>query len=558
VADAADAAGSPGGLEVTTARHLSCSILAQGEASGIIGRSFPGGRTRLLSAYEMDFILEDVKTLGTRPERLRELLKFLFRGLTELADEEGDWLLTHEERQAIAFLRAELRFLQTVMEPELANLSTKALRASAQLQRRFEKAHVIVFDYQGLSRASQLLCHLLARQSITVIADAQACAEVYDSYPYAEGVEEFCRINPSASTTDLRSEERPELDGIWSWQTPDDECHGLPGKVAELLAGDDAAHGGPASELREDQGSLDAALGLGAHGGPDATAVVCFHPQWFNKILCGLRSRGIAARGLYGHLTLRGDVRNLALCLPLRIVTALRLLADPSDSMAWRCWMGFGDYMAASNDFIELRAQATADDASAVFSAIEAKLEALRQGAGFLASCAALKGRELLEALSIELSVTGEAKVPPVLVPLLGLGDAATPAEMLALLEQRQFFWQFSSTGGVTVASPEALAGLSFDKLIIAGFVNGFFPPGEFFQSNDSTINKQAAIEARERRRLRMLLSTARSKLVLSHFSRVEQKTADRLRLKSDRIIVDDDFVRISVVSMSALSDELI
>ena len=518
-------------MEITTTRELAFEVLSSPEAQGIINRRFTDKKVRLLSAFELDFILEDLKTLGNRTDRLRELLKFLIRGLTELADEDEEWLLFNEEKETLAFLRSELRFLQGVIEPELSNLASKALRKSDILKKRYVKPYIFVNDYQNLSRASQLLCHLLAFDSITVAADPCVCAEVYDSYPYAKGIEEFSCINKDAKTHVLEKKEPPFVAETISWDIPDTELAKMPDLINEQIA-----------------------LGTA----PDSIAVVCFHPQWFNKILCALKARGLPVRGLYEPLILKGDIRQPWRSLPLRIVTALRLLADPNDSMAWRCWVGFGDHLALSNVFVKAQQEAEAKDPDAVFGDVVAQNKDWKQGTDFLKSCADKKGRELLEYLAKELSVSKEPKIPPVLVSLLGLGDLATPTEMLALLEQKQFFLQYFTAKGITVTSLKALASLSFDHIIAVGFVNGFFPVRSYFDLIEATINGQKNIEEIEKQRLGLLKSAISEKLTLSYFTELEQKTAESLQLKSDRIILDEDLKRISIVSISAFAEELL
>ncbi|MDR1422862.1 MAG: hypothetical protein LBI64_08390 [Coriobacteriales bacterium] len=526
--------GVPDEIEITTTRDLAFRVLSTAEAQLIIDRRFCSGRARLLSAFEMDFILEDLKTLGNRPSRLRELLKFLIRGLTELADEGDAWLISKEEQETLAFLRSELKFLQGVIEPELSNLTSKVLRACDTTRERYVKPHIFVNDYQNLSRASQLLCHLLATNSITVLADPSVCVEVYDSYPYAEGIEEFLRINPDAKTQVLEKKRPPFVTETMDWELPEDELAGVPSLIDEQIA---------------------------AGVAPESIAVLCFHPQWFNKILCGLKARSLPVRGLYQPLTLKGDVRHLIRSLPLRIVTALRLLTEPHDSMAWRCWIGFGDHLTLSNVFVKARIEAEADNPDAVFADIVTqgtRGKDWKQNTDFIEGCRDKTGGELLEYLAQELSVSNEARVPPVLAPLLSLGKTATAADMLVLLEQKQFFPQFPTTKGVTIASLEALASLSFDRIIAAGFVNGFFPLRSYFDLVEATISKQKNIEERENRRLNLLVSAVSDRLVLSYFNRTEQETAERLRLKSDRIVLDEDLKRISQVTLSVYAKELL
>ena len=58
------------GVTVTTPRALALEVLSDAEAVRWSGRE-----PRLLTAYEELFLLEDMKTCGLRPKRLREMLK---------------------------------------------------------------------------------------------------------------------------------------------------------------------------------------------------------------------------------------------------------------------------------------------------------------------------------------------------------------------------------------------------------------------------------------------------------------------------------------------------
>ena len=50
-----------------------------------IQQPFTGREPRLLLNYELNALMEDMKTSGLRPGRLKEMLKFFYRGWTELA-----------------------------------------------------------------------------------------------------------------------------------------------------------------------------------------------------------------------------------------------------------------------------------------------------------------------------------------------------------------------------------------------------------------------------------------------------------------------------------------
>lgn len=545
-------------IQVITTRALSLDILSTPEAQTLIGRSFCNNRARLLSDFELDFVLEDLKTLGIRPRRLREILKFLFRGLTELADEGTGWLVTIEEQEILAFLKSELRFLQGVIEPELSNLASKALRASATLKDRFARLHLFADDYQDLNRASQLLCHVLATDSICVAAQPGCPVETFDSFPYAKGVEEFIRINPAAQAIPFDEPQSAPHITTLSWKTPQDEFSG----IAELV--------------RE---KLDAGVSF------EQIAVVCFHSHWFKQVASELEEYGIPSYGFYRPLTLKGDIRDLDRSLPLRIVTALHLLADPTDSLSWRCWLGFGDYLANSTAFNKARRAAEAIDPKAVFSDSVQEWDGWRETRDYLDRCRGKAGHELLEYLCKTLTDSDAAQLPAVLSPLLRLGDKATPSEMVALLEQKQFFPLFTSdvgsashsiqqgpwesllqpwfsldarrTGQITVTSLEMLASLSFDHVILAGFVDGFFPPRRYFDLTETTINQQKHMEESDRHRLNLLLSATIGTCTLSHFRSIDQEMAELLKLKSDRIVLVEGR-RTSQVSLSTHAKALI
>jgi superfamily I DNA/RNA helicase len=141
---------------------------------------------------------------------------------------------------------------------------------------------------------------------------------------------------------------------------------------------------------------------------------------------------------------------------------------------------------------------------------------------------------------------------------LLSLGKDASAGDMLALLEQKQFFEELYAQKGITVASLEMVAGLDFDTLIVADFVNGLFPHRSYFDTVEAEMTKKKNIVEDEENRAHVLRSTSPQLVVRSYFTETEQENAERMQLKSDRIIANKDLIRISIVSMSALADELI
>ena len=517
-----------GPIEVLTARELACRVLGDVRATRALGLT---AAPRLLSAYEADFVVEDVKTLGTRPKRLRELLKFLYRGWTELSDEDPDWLFTVEEVSTIEFLSDELAYLGAVMEPQLSNLATKALRLDAGLLADVVRPSVFALDYQNLSRSSQLLCQLVAGASIVAAADGAACVETHESYPYLQGVEEFAHLNPQTSVERLGDVSEACERSERVWDTPTDEVCGVADEIAGLVA---------------------------AGTDPSDVGVMALHPWWARRVAEELRGRGVPTNAWYGPLTLRGDIRDLSRCLVPRVVTLLRLLADPADAIGWRCWLGFGDYLARSNQFAEMRAGLAGGVSGRVRSDLETFGHDFGDADRILASARVLRGSELLKCLLRELG--GDAShVPPALARLGCLGGDADAKSMIAELDRQQFFSGIPEKPGIVISSCASMAGLDFARAYVVGFVNGLFPSSAYFDLTQVTIDRQQKMHARDERTARLMARLGREGMCVSRFERAEHAFAERCGLRQARIVAADDAgTMVSEVEPSIYTDVLL
>ena len=519
--------GDGGALDVLTPRELALSVLDDPKAQQSVGRRFPNGHVRVALPYEMDFIFEDLKTLGIPPKRLREMVKFLYRGLSELADESPDWLVAEQERIVVDFLNDELSYLQCAIEPELSNLATKALRRNEAVRRSFARDHVIAGAYQDFSRASQLLCHLAATESIFVVASEKGSVATDDSFPYQEGVDEFLRINPRAQSIAAESSGRAMRLEERSWKSMDDEVRSIPSVVASLI----------------DEGT-----------DPERIALVCFQPQWRRNVSSALEAAGVPVRPYHGPFLATRDVRSLDRSLSLRLVAALRLLSNPHDSLAIRALRGFGDYLAGSNEFVPERLEAQKACGDAVLSS--ASSPELRA----LIPCASLTGRTLLEALCARFSEHRNGDLPNDLAPLLALGKSATASDMVAAVD-RSYGYALSSKSvpnerGVTLCAPEDLAGLEFDVVVLVGFVNGLFPEHGYFDPASKSLQQRARMRESDTAIIDLIKSAAACKVIVSSFSTADMALADAFRLKVDRIRFCEG-KRIACVSKSVLACEL-
>lgn len=558
-------AADAGEVQVLTCRELACAVLADPDSAAATGMSFSSGRARLLSAYETDFLMEDVKTLGARPKRLREMLKFFYRGWTELADEDPEWLFTVEEIDTFEFLTCELQYLGAMMEPQVSNLATKALRMEGQVRERFARKHVFVYGYQSLSRASQLLCQLVASEELVAGAGPDMGVDVFESYAYPAGVEDFVRLNPAAEVVEVGAQgvAGDKVRDAHSWKTPADEVEG----TADTIA---------------------AAVEAGANA--EDIAVVTFHPWWTQQMARALQARGLQANAWLGAPKLHGDIRELDRCLGLRTVTLLRLLSDEHDGMAWRSWFGFGDYLARSNQFAEMRRRvcgmhigedctvaaskraevsaqeaasmrgegATCGDVRDACGVGAAKVSAHGDVHGDLAAYGIdldsdlkplfaevrdLRGPRLLAYL-VETLAGPDVPLPASVRPLLALGPDADAAQMVAELDRLQFFSGVPARAGVTVASFAALADIDFDQVLVVGFANGLFPRADYFDLTKVTVDKQAKMGERDAHAARAMAGLGTRGLHVGSFERCERMLADRMGVKQVRIYAADDFGR--------------
>ena len=190
------------GVRVSVPRAIALEVLNDPRAQAACGR-----KPRLLLPFEENILLEDVKASGLRPKRLREMLKFFYRSWTELADDAPSWLVSEEEAQVHGLLKECLAFTGGILPNELSNLAVKWLHADATAREAASYDLVLVDDYQLLSRASQVLAGLLAREGLIVTGDAQATTEVFEEYPFAAGLLEFAQADGVQAT---------RLDACWN------------------------------------------------------------------------------------------------------------------------------------------------------------------------------------------------------------------------------------------------------------------------------------------------------------------------------------------------------
>lgn len=549
--------------EVTTMRDFALDILSLPEIQKKTGR-----KPELLSQFEINFLLEDMKTTGLRPKRLKEMLKFFYRGWTELEDDKEDFLIVNEEIQVHSLLKENLAFMEAYLEPEISNTAYKMLRDDATLANQYSYDHVLIDDYQLQSKATQLMANAIARESILVTGNTYEITEVYESYPYAEGLDEFSEINPQAETENLNYSyasshivkavnslleddyKRLQVEGeqddselrILEATTPDKEFEAVARTVESLI---------------EDSVS------------PDDILVVAPHRVWQRNVVKALRDKGLKVDDIAGKQVLSGDIREIRKSESLRLYTALKLVADPHNATAWRCWCGFGDYLTHSSVFTSLR-QYAADNELTLVNALEIasknmasgingieKLVPCYESGKILTERAQGKmGTALIEHLaeSIDVSKKAVAALLSLCDPIDEKDDALTlyTRAVAKLLSPR-----FSGNkDAVKVCSPKHASGLDPAYLIFCGFTNGFIPHGDYFDGTKTPLDKQEKMYAKDKRLLYSTLGKPHVGLILSYSTKSDLESASMLNLKIERIRLEKG-ERVCRLSPSIFLDEI-
>lgn len=590
-----------GAVEVTCTRDVALGMLASEE-----GRAFSGRAGRLVTPVELGFIMEDMKVSGLKQRRLREMLKFFYRNWTELAggaDDDDRWLIPGEEADTHALLKDVLRFTGGILEPEASAMAVRFLLACPEVLASAQRAHVLVDDYQMHSRASQHLANLLARDSVIVAADPAAAVEVFDSYPYGEGIGEFTQANEGcerivlnesyacAAAARAASRLRTSLDAgaapLGDAEAESDApspsqsaSSATSGTTATPTVPDRAAIAAsftalkatdPAAEMASVADAVQTALEAGAD--PSSIYVLAFHPAWERRVARALEARGIATATPVRGRVAAGDYRDLDRCAAARLLTALALVANAHDALAWRAWCGFDDYLANSAVFADMRAEADEQgkDLGAMLDEVAAAapaesfpgtgigrvLDAYRAGRTLIEQVQGLEGDELIGTIASALNLTGEsgehaiqlvrALTAPEPKPAVSAIDtsfgtsvpAPAPDDAQTLITRarnRMSAPVFEATEGCVLIGDSAhLTGRTPTTLVLTGFVNGFFPTRDYFDATVTTPDKQKLVRATDTRRLYTAAGKATQRLIASWFTSTSLVEAETLKLEIAR-----------------------
>lgn len=561
-------------VRVCVPRAYFIDVLAAPEVQAITGRD-----ARLLNNFEYDFFLEDLKTSTIPPKRLSEMMKFFTREISELRNFEEGWLYTVEEQQLDDLMQDCLGFTRGIIACEAAGLFVRAAQAGLTAK----VPYVFVDGFRCLTRGSQIAATMIAGKSLTVTDNPDMPLLTFEDYPFSEGLDELKEENPDLQVIELTDaycskagyaaldkllheaalpavtpdelnrvdwnlEEARKAKGIKEVIMP--ACAGAGEETVRVLH-----YETPQKEYRGMAAQVAKCIEEGI--APGDIVVATPHRTWQRNMGIALADKGIACVELGNGRLFAGDIRDFAYCDAHQVFTALALLANPADGVAWRSWLGFGDWLTNSNGMKQLRDRG-AMTGKAIDAAIE-YLPALAEHLGvsegkdscermnaalerckvLFERCSGLCGEELLKAVSE--TVLGEgAKVPAALLKAVAPVNAKnqsllTPAVLVARANKRMQF-PTCPTDAVRLVPYDRMAGLSPKALFVTGFVNGFVPKHDYFDLAAMTQDKRDKRRLDDLQRAAQIFSSATGRIVVSTFARVDMEVADRSRIVMDRI----------------------
>lgn len=488
------------GIEVSTPIDMALSILGD---PLVVARL---GRLRLLSPFEESVLFEDIKTCGCKRGRLRDLVAFLERGMSDMADDDPAWVKTAEERLVLDLMQGCLEFTGGVLRSQAASVAMRELAGDDALLSRFAYDHVLVDDFDLMARSSQILASMLALRSITLSAGVGREIAVGDPYPNPDGVDELERTALVAKRVELSERYRQGSMEVFMEE-------GIQHEFARVV------------QIVRD------ALDRGTS--PERVLVVCGNGAWRANARRALEAAGVPVRSVQSVARrIRFESCGDRMRAEQREAALRRIASDAGDSLAWRTFCGLDDAIAAS----------------AAMSSFRKACE----GSG-------LKLADALRALAVDGLPGASAGDPRYAGVLKAYEDAlACMQEMMrdANVDAGTDESSVLRPESVFVGSPDDALAMEADLVVFGGFVNGIIPSSGYF---DPAAMVGAARERAHRRDIELVervSAIASDRVVFTGFTGCGLEVAERLKLHIARIRLKDG-VRVATIEPSELLSHL-
>ena len=517
------------------------------------------GRTgRILSNFEYNFILEDMKTLGQPRRELRSMLNYFYRNWANLSPNE-EWYFG-DAVPVCGKLQGMCALLGGTSKFEAAYICATFLKSAQGEPFRAEFDYVLCDDFQNYSHAEQTAICLHARTQLIVAGDVNQWAKTSSDYPFVQGFSQFEQVRR----------------GVEVFQLSHAFGNGSIQKVADSLctnAGDGAGVGAgtgvgtDAENITYEEAKTpvqrikwttpkDEIVGMtkSLRNTFNTTPTELEH-NWCvlvpNKRFARMYEQALHARGFKTSTAgmgtgLGGDPRNTQTCAAGVAYVKLNLIARPTDGVAWRAWCGFDDALCNSQSFEGLYALAEKSNrplydclkelaegivagGEEPFPRAKKLVERYQEGCKLIAANEKRCGFNLLAAV-------GANDLPEFAFLEELLIGKESAQEVFALVEKNLFEPVLSnSPRTLNIMSYDNMAGLSFENALAVALVDGYLPRRNAFEVV-STDEERVAFMESERRLLYRALGKIQNKLMLSYFTKCDLELAERTKMQVSRI----------------------
>jgi superfamily I DNA/RNA helicase len=455
----------------------------------------------------------------------------------------GDEDDAHAEAPAAvgAYLKEYLIMHQAMLPEELSYLCTLFVKHDLWRAVALGFDHVMVDDFQNISKTSQIVCEALAKKSFVVTGNTKAPVINREAFPYPEGLARFAEEHDQAITITLEgandgeaagSPDDPSSTGIMlevsaqqllniKWKTPEDEARGISQWIRKLTSGNKGAR---LSDFY----------------------LVVPNSHWAGAFERSLTSQFREHVTLLDGQLLSGDSHEPGHNLALSAFTRLNLLAQPSDPFAWRCWCGLGvadlgakswkhllelaktENLAVSEVLARLSKDTSCDKAgSSYFKELQRRY---LEGMDFIERNQRKTGYALLKAVAGE---DPDKAFSLLIEPFEGTEDAQTTFNQVGRgaldpsISRRH--------EAVRILSYGELTGLSPQTVVLVGLNDGLMPPVSCFASPIIELEREPF--GKDYQALfRDTVGKASKTLVFSTTQKIEQKTAESLGIRAARL----------------------
>ncbi|MBR2836182.1 MAG: hypothetical protein IKE43_10825 [Coriobacteriales bacterium] len=540
---------------VRTFHELALSILSYGSVAQKLGR-----KPRVLLPQEEKVLLEDMKVSGLKVGRLREMLKFFFKGISESQNEDPAWLINNEERSLYAFLIDHLKECEAILPYERGNLACAALKSN-DVREVFAKPYVFVCGYTSLDMCGQKAVASLATRELFALGYPSDAGVLSISFPHADGLQELVHAGARLMVLDAAPTNAGGVAKRLARACTEHEPMERSKTKESWLAKNAAAMQEQAPQhiaiyttpQKEFEGTARAVAQVLKTCEPRPSILIAVpNRAYMQGIVGALNALDIKSSINLQLPFVKGDPRKNDANAQNRFLTLLGLLANPEDTMLWRSWLGYGDWLLRSDAWEILRRIAGEQKVSMLeaiglvrklmdpASGIEPGPEAagvlkfaasLREIDGYLFECAGLSGEALVKIIS---HLTEWQPTSQVLALLSSTdGSAAAMYETVC----KSIIDPALRCGDITVAAYDDCRDMCATHLFITGMVDGYLPVYAACDDNE-THDKRRKYQQEERKRLLRLVTCASRDIYISAFAETDIEVAERSKVDIGRVFM--------------------